>query len=62
MQSENENADPSVAQAPTTAREWKDDDEVGKLGPGEMFDEGGMIYLRDLSPEVQAILIKAGKP
>jgi hypothetical protein len=37
-------------------RKWEAEDEVGKLGPGEMFDEGGMIYFQDLSPEVQDAL------
>lgn len=30
--------------------------EIGEIGPGEMFDEGGMIYLEDLFPEFQTAL------
>lgn len=33
--------------------------EVGKLGPGEMFNEGGMLYFEDLSPEIQALINNA---
>jgi ribosomal protein L37AE/L43A len=37
-------------------RKWGPKDEVGKLGPGEMFNDGGMLYFEDLSPEVQDAL------
>ena len=33
--------------------------EVGKLGPGEMFNEGGIICFGDLSPEIQTIINNA---
>lgn len=44
---------------PEPSGKWGPEDEVGQLGPGEMFNEGGMIYFSDLSPEVQAALTSA---
>ena len=49
-----------ITDSPTPSLELGPDTEVGKLGPGEMFDEGGMIYLRDLDEKYQQALLKGG--